>query len=157
MNERYGDRPTVGGEETLVRYVGGSHVDSSTGIINGSAFERTAKDTDGVSLTRRGILAAAKDHDREAIKKVVGSRLSLGKTAVFAEIRAGAVLDCLAEFEQGIFICEDPLPEVGLELANPAHALIIGFPFQGESIGSLKSEEAGDRLRHQIQDRFPAI
>ncbi len=144
-------------DEVVARYVGGSHFDSATGQINGSAFERTPKDHDGVSFTRRSILANNQDEDRDEIRRVVGSRLKLGLSAVFAELEVGRTLSILEEFESDIFYKEDPLSAEGPYLANPAHALLIGFPFKGEQVGSLKSEVAGDRIRQCIIDRFPAV
>lgn len=143
-------------EEMVVRYVGGAHVDGATGQINGSAFDRTAKDVDGLSFTRRGILAAEPMADRDAIRQVMASRLRLGNTAVFAELQVGTALDALKPFESEIFFIEDPLPPRATAMANPAHALMIGYPFAGEQVGSLRSEHAGDLLRLCITDRFAA-
>jgi hypothetical protein len=33
----------------------------------------------------------------------------------------------------------------------------MGLPFKGESVGSLKSEVAGDKLKHIIIRKFPAV
>ncbi|WP_174279909.1 hypothetical protein [Sphingomonas bacterium] len=148
--------PRLPPDTIVARYVGGLHLDPGTGQINGSAFERTAKDIDGVSFTRRGILAIGTQQDRAAIRQVMASRLRLGATAVFAELQAGTALDALSEFEQAVSFVEDALAADGDRLANPAHALLLGFPFRGEQVGSLKSEVAGDRLRSCIIDRFPA-
>lgn len=141
----------------VVRYVGGFHVDPRTGQINGSAFERTAKDVDGLSFNRRGVFAPDVEGDRAAIRRVMASRLKLGATATFAEINVGSALDALTEFEQDVFFVEHPLPAEDGKVANPAHALMIGFPFAGEQVGSLKSEVAGDRLRLCICDQFSAV
>ena len=146
----------LGAEENVARYVGGMHFDPTTGQVNGSAFERTRKDHDGVSVTRRGIFSNDEAEDRAAIRKVTSSRLKLGKMAVFAELNVGNALESLAEFEQEVYFAADPLEAKGEALANPAHALLIGFPFLGEQVGSLTSELAGDRLRQCIHDRFPA-
>lgn len=143
--------------EIVARYVGGSHFDPSTKQMNGSAFERTPKDKDGVSFTRRGLLNSNDDQDRNDIRQITASRLKIGKTAVFAELQVGRALAALEEYNQDIYFCNDPLDEDGSELANPAHALLIGFPFKGEQIGSLKSEVAGDKLRDCVDDIFPAI
>jgi hypothetical protein len=144
-------------QDNLARYVGGAHFDPGTGEINGSAFERTAKDTDGLSVTRCRFFAADVPTDDEAIRHVVGSRLKLGKTAVFAEVNTGQVLDVLGVFEQDVSIVQDPLLAKHAVLANPAHALIMGLPFKGESVGSLKSEIAGDKLKQIIIRKFPAV
>lgn len=144
-------------DELVARYVGGAHIDGETGQINGSAFDRTPKDVDGVSFTRRGMFAAEAEADRTVIRQVVGSRLRLGRTAVFAEVQVGSTLKALHEFESSIEFVEDPLEPEENALANPAHALLIGYPFKNESIGSLKSEVAGDQLRLRILDRFAAV
>ncbi len=144
-------------DEIVARYVGGAHIDAGTGQINGSAFDRTSKDVDGLSFTRRGMFAADSEADRAVIRQVVGSRLRLRRTAVFAEVEVGSALEALHAFESAIDFIEDPLDAEEDALANPAHALLIGYPFRGESIGSLKSEVAGDQLRLRIYDRFAAV
>ena len=149
--------PRLGRDEIVARYVGGAHVDLNTGQINGSAFDRTPKDIDGLSFTRRNILDDDCDADRAAIRQAVGSRLRFGRTAVFAELPVGIAAEALEPFDGEFFFVEDPLEAQGLALANLAHALLIGLPFRGEQVGSLKSEIAGDRLRVCIVDRFAAI
>lgn len=151
------DVERLGGDEVVARYVGGSHFDPATNQINGSAFERTAKDHDGVSLNRRGLLDADPEKDRQEIRMITASRLKLGKTAVFAELQISCAIEALDEYSQDIYFCANPLDSNEKELANPAHALLIGFPFKGEQIGSLKSEVAGDKLRNCICDKFPAV
>jgi hypothetical protein len=156
MPEEAGE-PRLPGTDVVARYVGGAHVDSETGEINGSAFERNPKDVDGVSFTRRHIFDQDCNRDRDEIRRVVGSHMKFGKTAVFAELTVGNALEVLQEFEQDIFFVADPIAAAEERLANPAHALLVGFPFKDEQVGSLKSEIAGDRLRLCVTDRFPAI
>ncbi len=86
----------------------------------------------------------------------MASRMTLGRTAVFVQLNVGAALTALKEFEEDIFVCHDARSAEGTRVANPAHALIIGLPFKGEAVGSLKSELAGDRLRATVHDRFAA-
>lgn len=158
MNETdYTDRPRVGRSEDVVRYVGGSHFDRDTGIVNGSAFDRNPTDTDGLSVNRVGVWATDRKEDRRAMRRVMATRRTPGKTAVFVQVNVGAALDALAEFEEDVFVCHNPLEQEGTKAANPAHALIIGLPFKGETIGSLRSELAGDRLASVISERFPAF
>ncbi len=156
MTDAVGDARCLPSDQVVARYVGALHIDPITGQINGSAFERSPKDTDGVSFTRRGMLAEDTDQDRAAIRGVVGSRLRLGRTAVFAELQVGDALAALERFDQDVSFVEDPLPAEGAMLANPAHALLIDLPFKGDHVGSLKSEAAGDYLRQCVRDRFPA-
>jgi hypothetical protein len=147
----------VSEDENIVRYVGGRHYDPNTGVINGGAFDRNSKDTDGLSVIRRYVFSTDDMVDQNHIRRVVGSRLKFGKTAVFAELNVGEMLRALDEFNQNISVVEDALEVDGDYLANPAHALIVGLPFAGEAIGSLKSEIAGDKIRTTIQSSFPAI
>jgi hypothetical protein len=148
----------LGRDVNIVRYVGGAHYDGNTGKVQASAFDRIRKkDEDGLSFTQRDMLAIVSKDDETAIRKVVGSRLTLGKTAVFAELNAGQALDALDEFESEFFFQLDPLVAEAGMLANPAHALLIGLPFKGEAVGSLRSELAGDLLRRRILRTFPAI
>lgn len=151
------DRPRVARDENVVRYVGAAHFEQDTGVLNGSAFDRGPKDTDGLSVTRRGVLSTKRLQDETNIRLVLGSRLKLGTNALFVELNVGGILDALEEFEQEVFVCEDPLPAAGKALANPAHALIAGLPFAGEAIGSLRSEVAGDKLRALVSHSFPAV
>lgn len=153
----YADRPRVDRHENVTRYAGGSHYDATTGEVNGSAFDREAKDADGLSVNRVGVLSRDKDEDRASTRRVLATRRTLGRTAIFVELNVGAALEALAEFEEDIFMCHDALEKEGDKAANPAHALVIGLPFKGEAVGSLKSELAGDRLRGVVCDTFPVI
>ncbi len=65
-------------------------------------------------------------------------------------------MQTLHAFEPSITFVEDPLGPEENALSNPAHALLVGYPFKDEAVGSLKSEVAGDQLRLQIRDRFAA-
>jgi hypothetical protein len=141
----------------VVRYVGGKHIGDSTGALNGSAFDRTPKDRDGLSFTQRLILFKSAKKDEAEIRRIVGSRLHMGKMAVFAELNVGAALGALKAFEADFYFREDALAAEGNMLANPAHALLIGLPFVGETVGSLRSEHAGDILRQTVRDTFPAF
>ncbi|MEO5598048.1 MAG: hypothetical protein ABIQ66_05455 [Novosphingobium sp.] len=144
--------------KNVVRYVGGAHIDTNTGKVNGSAFDRTLKDIDGLSFTQSGIFAGKQTKDDAQIRLVVGSRLKLGTTACFAQINVGeAQCGLTQEFDSEFFFQEDKLDAEGKWLANPAHALLMGLPFMGESVGSLRSELAGDFLRRKIIRTFPAV
>lgn len=146
---------TVSDQDDFVRHVGGSHIDGD--VINGSAFERTPKDVDGVSVSMRGIFSGDQDADIASIRTVVGARRKLGKTSVFAEVNVGNALAVLHEFEESITIVANPLPAEGDLPEDPAHALIVGLPFKGEAIGSLRSELAGDLLARRILRIYPAV
>lgn len=145
-------------DEIVVRYVGGAHLDPKTNEINGSAFERSQKDTDGVSFNRRNIFCYCEKCDREKIISIMKTRMNLGKKSRFAEIIVGDVLKKLSE-EDGISICfyEDFLHEEPGIPSNPAHAILKGLPFTGEKIGSLSSELAGDLLRECIVYDYPTF
>lgn len=144
---------TLNWRENFVRHVGGSHVDD--GIVNGSAFERASKDTDGLSIVRRKIFAKSTEVDLRKIREALGSRRALGKTSVFAELNVGTALEILHEFDNRIDIIADPLPEDGGYIANPAHALILELPIKGLEAGSLDSELAGDLLAAKILSLNP--
>jgi hypothetical protein len=155
--EELRERPRVSREENVARHVGGAHFDDTTGQVNGGAFDRSPKDTDGLSVMRRGVLAIDPPDDEIAIRRVMSSVRKLGATSQFVELNVGRMLDALEEFEQEVFVCEDPIPAEGDALANPAHALVVGLPFAGEAIGSLRSELVGDRLRSLVCHTFPAV
>ena len=156
MIEKFRAQPRVEGNEDLCRYAGGAHFDKSTGKIGAGVFDRHPKDHDGLSVNRRGIFSVNEADDDAAIRHVTSTRMTLGKTARFVVINAGVMLAALEEFEREVFVCADPLEEVGKAAANPAHALIIGLPFVGEEVGSMTSELIGDRLRRLTSMGFPA-
>jgi hypothetical protein len=143
--------------KSVVRYVGGAHLDPNTRMIGGSAFDRGPKDTDGLSFTQCGILAKQQAKDDNEIRRIIGSRIALGKTACFAELNVGEAIDALSNFERAFWFQLDPVPKDGEQLENPAQTLLIGLPFKGEAVGSLNSELAGDLLRRCIRRTFPAI
>jgi len=144
--------------EVVVRYVGGAHIDPKTNEINGSAFERSPKDKDGVSFNRRNIFCYFEKCDRENIISIMKTRMNLGKKSRFAEIIVGDVLAKMSK-EDGISIdfYEDFLDKEPGIPSNPAHALLKGLPFTGEKIGSLDSELAGDLLRQCIVNEYPTF
>lgn len=145
-------------DEVIVRYVGGAHIDPKTKKINGSAFERSAKDTDGVSFNRRRIFCYGEICDRKKIINIMKTRMKLGKTSCFAEVLVKDALEKLSTVEGiSIIFLEDPLDGDNTKPCNPAHAIMEGFPFVGETIGSLSSELAGDLLRKCIIQEYPAF
>ena len=148
-------------DRNVVRYVGGSHavLNSVSGEyeIDASAFDRTAKDHDGLSFIQRLVLSTDPQRDEDEIRRVVGAWRSLGKTARFAELNVGHAVEALRVFDQDFYFCEDPLPEFDGKPANSAHVLLIGLPFKGEAIGSLRSEWAGELLSGVVLTTFSAI
>lgn len=126
-------------------------------MVGGSAFDRSPKDIDGLSFTQCGMLAKQQAKDQSEIRRIIGSRIALGKTARFAELNVGEAIVALSNFERAFWFQPDPVPQDGERLENPAHTLLIGLPFKGESVGSLNSELAGDLLRRCIRRTFPAI
>jgi hypothetical protein len=145
----------IDNDQNFLRHVGGSHIHGD--VINGSAFERAPKDVDGVSIAIRGVFSDDTQTDVAKIREVVGARRKLGRTSVFAELNVGAALSVLHEFEEAITIVLEPLSADDDGPEDPSHALILGLPFQGEAIGSLKSELAGDLLARRIICTYPAI
>jgi hypothetical protein len=161
MTEATGESQRLRDDKNVVRYVGGSHVapipDSDEFEIDGSAFDRTAKDVDGLSFIERLVLSTNQKLDEDEIRSVLGARRLFGKTARFAELNVGQALEALYVFDQDFYFCEDPLPENGDIPAIPAHALLKGLPFKEEAIGSLTSEWAGELLSGAVLRTFPAI
>ena len=146
---------SVSADADFVRHVGGSHIQGD--VVNGSAFERTSKDKDGLSISLRRVFSECTETDLAKIREVVGARRKLGKTSVFAELNVGSALSVLQEFSDNIDCVASPLARDGDAPADPSHALITGLPFQGESAGSLKSELAGDLLARRILRTYPAV
>lgn len=140
--------------ENAARYVGGLNFDPVTKRVNIEAFDRGVKDADGLSFTRTGMLAEEQNADDSMIRKIMGSRLAIGKNAVFAVVKVGDAILSLSHFGMKFEFVADPLEEDGAKLANPAHALLLGLPFKGESVGSLNSELAGDLLVRAVNRLF---
>lgn len=146
---------SVSGESDFVRHVGGSHIHGTE--INGSAFERAPKDTDGVSISIRRIFSPDTQTDVAEIRRVVGARRKLGKNSVFAELNVGTALSVLREFDETIEIISNPLPATDEFPSDPSHGLITGLPIKDDAIGSLRSELAGDLLARRILRIYPAV
>jgi hypothetical protein len=142
--------------ERVVRYVGGLHYNHETGVVDGSAYGRRKNDDDGLSFTRRYIVAVDDETDKNQIRRIFASRLKIGKTAVFAQFSVADALDALSDYEEAFDFIENELEAEGQCLANPAHALLRGLPFVGEAVGSLKSEVAGDLLASRVDEIFHA-
>jgi hypothetical protein len=161
MSSVGGKKEKLGTDRNVVRYVGGSFVSLGSGEnefeVSAGAFERSTDHEDGLSFIERFILAKQSTADEEEIRRVLGSRRSFGKTAQFAELNVGKALEALSYFDNDFYFCEDPLPEDGEMLANPAHALLIGLPFKGEPAGSMTSELAGELLSGTVERIFPAM
>jgi hypothetical protein len=142
-------------EHDFLRHVGGSHIHGD--IINGSAFERTLKDVDGLSISIRGFFSENDNADVAKIRELVGARRKLGKTSVFAELNVGTAVSVLHEFDSAITVVLKSLPAEDGKPEDPSHALIVGLPIQGEPAGSLTSELAGDLLARRIIRTYPAV
>jgi hypothetical protein len=161
MTKGAGKQRTLAKSKNVVRYVGGSQidVDSDTGGLqaNPSAFDRKLKDVDGLSFIQCFVLAKNRVNDIAEIRKVFASRCTVGKTAQFVELNVGQAIVALGAIDSSFYFCEDPQSADGNMLANPAHALLIGLPFKGESIGSMRSEYAGELLVAKVISIFPAM
>lgn len=142
--------------EDVTRLVGGSKICPKTGKIDFSAFDRTAKDTTGLSFNRTGVFSPDQDADDAEISRIMRSRLSVGKTAVHAVTNVGTALKALASFGTLFDFVENPLDAEVDKPANPAHVLMKGLPFVGEAIGSLNSDVAGALLCRTISRTFLA-
>ncbi|MEK6637380.1 MAG: hypothetical protein AABY88_04775 [Pseudomonadota bacterium] len=156
-----GKKKKLGADRNVVRYVGGASISLGPSAgefeIGAGAFERSTKDEDGLSFIERFVLAKQSKADEDEIRRILASRRSFGKTAQFAELNVGRALEALSYFDNDFYFCEDPLPEDGERLANPAHVLLIGLPFKGELAGSMTSELAGELLSGAVERLFPAM
>ena len=140
--------------ENAARYVGGSKFDAKTARLLVTAFDRERKDADGLSFNRTGILSSVQADDDNQIRAIIASRIIVGKNAVFAEMNVGDVSRQLEHFGGEFQFEADPLEPEGTKMANPVHALLIGLPFVGETIDSLKSEVANDLLTQVVRRIF---
>lgn len=136
------------------------------GAINGSAFNRKAKDVDGVSVTRFGFYSPNEVHDLNCVRTVVGSNLTLNKNGLFVRLSSdsireaseaiGTMLNVFAYPTAGIPF--DPITDVGRTeangFANDAHAVIDGLPFAGSADGELYAELAGDLLCRLVTETY---
>lgn len=157
MTSNYADRPKIQDDADVVRHVDRRSYDSSTNEYDPSAFYRTKKDQDGLSFMQRLVLANEDHADRKEIQRVFALRYKPHKKDVFAELNVHDALETLRDFGQELFFCADPIPASDEIEANDAHVLMIGLPFEGDKIGSLRFEVAGDRLGKVVKGNFPAI
>lgn len=145
------DRKSVEPRENILRYVSATAYDASTNMVNASAFERKPKDLDGLSVLRKGIFSKNSDADLRELCTVFSKWWTIRKSGRFAELNVGELLAALKIFERDVSVVADPLSEEGDKPANPAHALVLGLPFEGEAVGSLTSELAGDLIRKLVR------
>lgn len=141
-------------DENAARYVGGSKFDPGTARVLLTAFDREGKDSDGLSFNQTGVLSSVQADDDHQIRLITASRITVGKSAVFAELNVGEASSKLASFGDQFHFEADPLEADGQKLANPVHALLMGLPFKGEANGSLKSELASDLLTQAVNRIF---
>lgn len=147
----------VDASENVVRLI--RHIDFKKGIVGSSAFDRPEKDHDGLSVSRRGVLAEDDCTDLRLIREVLGAWRTLKASNQLAQICVADILAAGAEAKRALSVIEDPVDADPPKPANQAHALILGLPFAGSDTGSLDSLTAGDLLARKIDpgNVFPAI
>ncbi|WP_198355702.1 hypothetical protein [Sphingomonas sp. MA1305] len=144
-----GDR--VGADQEVVRYARPSDFDE--GVLSGSAFDRNAKDYDGVSVCRLGVFSANLDEDLDSIRAVLGAWRSLKKNGRLAQISVQDIEAVGSEVRQVLVVVEDEIASAEDKPANPAHALIEGLPF----IGGAAADLASDLLRRKVSALHEAV
>lgn len=144
-------------EAHVVRYARPEDYDS--GMLHSSAFNRPAKDADGLSVTQLGVLEP-KDHDADmrVIRAIMISRgIPLGEDTCFAELAVSDIIEAGREAMTTFSVLHSPSKaKLGEgKLANPAHAIINGLPLEGLSIGSLTSQLVSDLLLTKVRREIP--
>jgi hypothetical protein len=143
--------------ENVVRLI--RHIDFKMGIVGSSAFDRPEKDHDGLSVSRRGVLASDEATDLRLIKEVLGAWRTLKASNQLAQISVADILAAGEEARRALLVIEDPVAAEPPKPGNPAHALILGLPFIGSDTGSLDALTAGDLLARKIEPSsvYPAL
>lgn len=155
----------VSGE--LVRYIRPADIDGV--IVSGTAFERKLKDKDGVSVTRLGMFSKALEKDLNSIRTVMNSRLKMAATGKLGQISSVAIANVGSKTRTALEVMTSPSSgtafnadkDIGRELgknkkfANPAHAVIVGLPFNEGELDDLEADLAGDLLARAISTLHP--
>lgn len=147
----------VAASESVLRLI--RHIDFKNGIVGSSAFDRPEKDTDGLSVCRRGVLAEDAPEDLRRIQRVLGAWRTLKASHRLAQLSVSDILAVGEETKRALSVIEDPLEAEPPKPANPAHALIHGLPFAGAEEGTLDSVTAADLLARKVDAKnvYPAI
>lgn len=136
----------------ILRHVKGRQFDSKTGGINGEAFKRRQKDSDGLSVYWLECFAEL-DHRGQLQEIRRRCRLTRTKTHRFAKLNVGTLLENLRVEQPLLDVVRDPLPATADYEEDPSHSLITGLPDALDERAGL----IGDMIACCVEKTYPAL
>jgi hypothetical protein len=121
----------LAGEHHVLRYVGGRDFDIDKGTVDGGAFLRKKKDTDGLSVNWLEWFAGSLEDQVDGARQA--ARLTYGRTGGLARLNVGQSISFVRENHPerlALSFLHDPLPAEDKHAADPSHSLMVGAPFQ---------------------------
>jgi hypothetical protein len=118
-------------EHHVLRYVGGRDFDIEKGTVEGGAFLRKKKDTDGLSANWQEWFSGWLQDQVAGVRRA--ARLAYGSTAGLARLNVGQSITFIRENHPErltLSFVHDPLPAEDKHPADPSHSLIRGAPFE---------------------------
>jgi hypothetical protein len=115
----------------VLRYVGGRDCDVDKGTVEGGAFLRKKKDTDGLSANWLECFPGSLEDQAAGVRRV--ARINYGSTAGLVRLNVGRSISFVRENHPEhltLSFIHDPLPAEGKHAADPSHSLIKGGPFE---------------------------
>jgi hypothetical protein len=115
----------------VLRYVGGRDFDIDKGTVDGGAFLRKKKDTDGLSVNWLECFPGSFEDQAAGVRRV--ARIKYGSTAGLARLNVGRSINSVRENHPErltLSFVHDPLPAEDKYAADPSHSLIVGAPFE---------------------------
>ena len=145
----------LAGEHHVLRYVGGRDFDIDKGTVDGGAFLRKKKDTDGLSVNWLEWFPGSLEDQVAGVRRA--ARLRYGSTAGLARLNVGQSISFVRENHPerlALSFLHDPLPAEDKHAADPSHSLIVGAPFQDGPDADLFA----DLIAHcVVPPVFPAV
>ena len=118
-------------EHHVLRYVGGRHFDIDKETVDGGAFLRKKKDTDGLSVNWLECFPGSLEDQAAGVRRA--ARIKYGSTAGLARLNVGQSINSVRENHPerlALSFVHDPLPAEDEHASDPSHSLIAGAPFE---------------------------
>jgi hypothetical protein len=115
----------------VLRYVGGRACDIDKGTVDGGAFLRKKKDTDGLSVNWLECFPGSLEDQAAGVRRA--ARIKYGPTAGLVRLNVGQSKSFVRENHPerlALSFLHDPLPAEGKHAADPSHSVMGGGPFE---------------------------
>jgi hypothetical protein len=115
----------------VLRYVGGRACDIDKGTVDGGAFLRKNKDTDGLSVNWLEWFPGSLEEQVAGVRQA--ARIKYGPTAGLVRLNVGRSINFVRQNHPErltLSFVHDPLPAEDEHAADPSHSLIKGGPFE---------------------------